>query len=167
MTGSVNSLILLICFQNNRLKAAWCPGAGSNHRHCDFQSHALPTELPGHVPARGRERRFIVRPGSAVHHASPVATNGLATEANWVRHGRRATTDRPQSPPKCAKRRLFRVFVVVLSDGNGVRTGQPAVQIDGPAAFGAERPRGLGGRLAADRAWLGGFLRQSPAGAGI
>jgi hypothetical protein len=26
----------------------WCPGAGSNHRHCDFQSHALPTELPGH-----------------------------------------------------------------------------------------------------------------------
>ncbi len=28
----------------------WCPGAESNHRHCDFQSHALPTELPG--PAR-------------------------------------------------------------------------------------------------------------------
>src|SRR3954452_13835278 len=28
--------------------AAWCPGAESNHRHCDFQSHALPTELPGH-----------------------------------------------------------------------------------------------------------------------
>ena len=26
----------------------WCPGAGLNHRHCDFQSHALPTELPGH-----------------------------------------------------------------------------------------------------------------------
>jgi hypothetical protein len=24
-----------------------CPGAESNHRHCDFQSHALPTELPG------------------------------------------------------------------------------------------------------------------------
>ena len=32
----------------------WCPGAGSNHRHCDFQSHALPTELPGHT--RGAER---------------------------------------------------------------------------------------------------------------
>ena len=26
----------------------WCPGTGSNRRHCDFQSHALPTELPGH-----------------------------------------------------------------------------------------------------------------------
>src|SRR3954453_18051588 len=30
--------------------AAWCPGAESNHRHCDFQSHALPTELPGRRP---------------------------------------------------------------------------------------------------------------------
>ncbi len=25
----------------------WCPGAESNHRHEDFQSSALPTELPG------------------------------------------------------------------------------------------------------------------------
>ncbi len=27
----------------------WCPGAESNHRHEDFQSSALPTELPGHI----------------------------------------------------------------------------------------------------------------------
>ncbi len=27
----------------------WWPGAGSNHRHTDFQSAALPTELPGHL----------------------------------------------------------------------------------------------------------------------
>ena len=26
----------------------WCPRAGSNHRHYDFQSYALPTELLGH-----------------------------------------------------------------------------------------------------------------------
>src|SRR5690348_13803603 len=39
----------------------WCPGAGSNHRHCDFQSHALPTELPGHCGAEtARSGRFIV-----------------------------------------------------------------------------------------------------------
>ena len=27
----------------------WCPGADLNHRHADFQSAALPTELPGHL----------------------------------------------------------------------------------------------------------------------
>lgn len=30
-------------------KEKWCPGADSNHRHRDFQSRALPTELPGHM----------------------------------------------------------------------------------------------------------------------
>ena len=35
----------------------WCPGAESNHRHCDFQSHALPTELPGHTVAAPREQQ--------------------------------------------------------------------------------------------------------------
>jgi hypothetical protein len=49
----------------------WCPGAGSNHRHCDFQSHALPTELPGRCPDQARERRFIVGQNSRVHLASP------------------------------------------------------------------------------------------------
>src|SRR5437588_5669460 len=29
----------------------WCPGAELNHRHTDFQSVALPTELPGRLPA--------------------------------------------------------------------------------------------------------------------
>ena len=28
-----------------------CLGAESNHRHCDFQSHALPTELPRRMMA--------------------------------------------------------------------------------------------------------------------
>ncbi len=41
------------------LVTCWCPGAESNHRHGDFQSPALPTELPGPAGARlyaARER---------------------------------------------------------------------------------------------------------------
>ena len=34
------------------LPLIWCLGAESNHRHCDFQSHALPTELPRHMAMR-------------------------------------------------------------------------------------------------------------------
>jgi hypothetical protein len=30
----------------------WCPEAESNHRHGDFQSPALPTELSGHLAER-------------------------------------------------------------------------------------------------------------------
>src|SRR2546425_8678361 len=30
----------------------WWPGTESNCRHYDFQSYALPTELPGHVQSR-------------------------------------------------------------------------------------------------------------------
>ena len=33
----------------------WCPGAESNHRHADFQSAALPTELPGPFSEGERE----------------------------------------------------------------------------------------------------------------
>ena len=32
-----------------RLKNDWCPEAESNHRHEDFQSSALPTELSGQI----------------------------------------------------------------------------------------------------------------------
>jgi hypothetical protein len=37
----------------------WWPGTELNCRHYDFQSYALPTELPGHSVARNRVREFI------------------------------------------------------------------------------------------------------------
>ena len=45
----------------------WCPGAESNHRHEDFQSTALPTELPGQMRDLQREGRVL---NPRVLHAS-------------------------------------------------------------------------------------------------
>ena len=39
-------------YQLSYYRTLWCLGAESNHRHCDFQSHALPTELPRHLAMR-------------------------------------------------------------------------------------------------------------------
>jgi hypothetical protein len=41
-------------YQLSYYRLLWCLGAELNHRHCDFQSHALPTELP---------RRMAIRKG--------------------------------------------------------------------------------------------------------
>jgi hypothetical protein len=46
----------------------WCPGAESNHRHEDFQSTALPTELPG--PKRGIQREGRVLNPRTLHRSS-------------------------------------------------------------------------------------------------
>ena len=46
----------------------WCPVAESNHRHGDFQSPALPTELSGRTKLRldvsKRERIIIIALGT-------------------------------------------------------------------------------------------------------
>ena len=38
----------------------WCPKAESNHRHEDFQSSALPTELLGHYGGNNRDRTYDI-----------------------------------------------------------------------------------------------------------
>src|SRR5689334_5445905 len=74
-------------------KGQWCPGAESNHRHCDFQSHALPTELPGRAakgPKGPASRRVIVGSDGAVHHASPAASRGAAMRKTEAKRARRS-----------------------------------------------------------------------------
>ena len=57
----------------NPMTPRWCPGAESNHRHCDFQSHALPTELPGPMFGHlGTSRTTTGRVGAAcLAHPAP------------------------------------------------------------------------------------------------
>src|SRR5690349_19222481 len=48
-------------FRDNSLRAlefCWCPGTESNCRHADFQSAALPTELPGLTGISRKEGLF-------------------------------------------------------------------------------------------------------------
>src|SRR4030066_295724 len=52
----------------------WWPGAELNCRHCDFQSHALPTELPG----RGRAD-YRKLPGDC--KKTPIEANGTCLSA--------------------------------------------------------------------------------------
>ncbi len=61
----------------------WCRGAESNHRHWDFQSHALPTELP-------RQNLFFLfeidktiwRPRTGSNRRPPAWQAGALT--NWA-----------------------------------------------------------------------------------
>ena len=143
-------------------ESSWCPGAESNHRHCDFQSHALPTELPGHFADRpARERGFIVGLRGSVHHASPfglrVAQPRGTRRAMRARHGPKGGDGRKE-PRKQLKSRLFGVFLVVFGRRHDVGIRQPAVQVDIPTALGTERARGHTCRLAANRTGLCGGL---------
>lgn len=134
----------------------WCPGAGSNHRHCDFQSHALPTELPGHTSGAEKAAasgRFIERSERRVHPPSPKASARRARPAHF--------------PQLVGKSWLFRVLGVVLAAGNDIAAGQPAVEVDVAAARRAERAEGLLDGLAADRASArGGWGRSGLIGHG-
>ena len=50
--------------ENEGIRRIWCPETDSNHRHEDFQSTALPTELSGHLKmwSRIKQRRgYLVK----------------------------------------------------------------------------------------------------------
>ena len=61
----------------------WCRGAESNHRHWDFQSHALPTELPRHTYFfNWNKRKTIWRPETGSNRRPPAWQAGALT--NWA-----------------------------------------------------------------------------------
>ncbi len=48
-----NCGIDILLDSGKRAEEKWCPEMESNQRHCDFQSHALPTELSGPIAPLG------------------------------------------------------------------------------------------------------------------
>src|SRR5262245_58069235 len=102
---------------NHRLvvgRKLWCPGAESNHRHRDFQSRALPTELPGRrqSPAAAEffgggviEARFRTVQGQPrLAAGAPLVDAMLAPAQRATRIARAAapcrTANREMLPPK-------------------------------------------------------------------
>src|SRR6266550_4359193 len=71
--GSVMEVILLVTTLSSvvglQSGLSWCPGTELNRRHEDFQSSALPTELPGH---EGQE----LRRGKITHERGGHSTAG-------------------------------------------------------------------------------------------
>src|SRR5690606_5258157 len=103
----------------------WCPGTESNRRHCDFQSHALPTELPGQV--RG-----------------PARMAGSAVGASAYGQGAR-----PWQEGSVA---LGDVFRVSGRARHSVAVVEPLREVPITAAARTERCEFLAARLPADRA---------------
>ena len=125
----------------------WCPGAGSNHRHRDFQSRALPTELPGRREPAGR--RAVQSAGVIEADCGTVQQRPRSAEirANLVGRSRAS-----RAGPRRLHGRRRAVLVLFLLARHGIDAGQPAIEVDVGAALGAERPERCIGRLAADRA---------------
>ena len=122
------------CFSNQLilLRKLWCPGAESNHRHADFQSAALPTELPGHPGAGAWPPPRAVRPALIEELPPPV---------------QRAEGVRSAALPLPG----FGIEIGRLVTGDAVAPIQPSTEIEIGTTLGTEGPVAPHRRTAATR----------------
>ena len=130
-------------------KGQWCPGPELNQRHCDFQSHALPTELPGLCLRGARPMRSSALIGGRSAGCKRVER---PTPGSFRHHA-------PVLMP-CAFVVLIRrlmgnvaVLLVIGFSGDRIASREPAAKVDIGAMLRAERLELRCGQLAADRAW--------------
>ena len=75
----------------------WCPGPESNQRHADFQSAALPTELPGQILILKNQNNMATRKGlePSTSGVTGRRSNQLNYRARWCGGNNRARTCDP------------------------------------------------------------------------
>ena len=120
----------------------WCPETELNHRHADFQSAALPTELSGHRVGSPAMRVRVAAFLDECARACPEASREKSCRAGRSRAERalRRIGGFDPSPP--------------ASPGMRVGAGQPAAEIDIGAAARTERG-GIADRSACRRSGSG------------
>jgi hypothetical protein len=140
----------------SRIMEAWCPGAESNHRHRDFQSRALPTELPGRRASPAGE----VMESAAGYRGSVPACPGCwcgatprvilrVIEASILKSAKHLRA----SPPLVLIGPLV-LQVVRFHGRHRVGSRKPAMEINVGATPRAERAKQRHGRLATGRTGL-------------
>jgi hypothetical protein len=126
-----------------RAASSW-PGAESNRRHHDFQSCALPTELPGpdKKPARASRRGREVLGGDAPTAAPLPPTIAGSTCRRPSRRPNFASVS-PLAVPERGKRRQRRRFT--SNSGGRIRTCD--LRVMSPTSYQTAPPRNRKGKL--------------------